>query len=98
MAIKKSTPIKADPTITADHYQILEVNISVARKVGAVTYGLYKSAEKKADGCSIFESRVVRFEPNNFPFSDGILSNQIIDQASINLDSFFQGAEFVADV
>lgn len=99
MAIKKTTPVKADPNVTAEHFQILEImDLSIPRRTATIRYGLYSTAETKANNCPPFDNYKVVFDPANFPFGNGQISNQLIDQAVVNINAFGDGAVLVADV
>lgn len=97
MAIKKATPLKADPNVIAEHFQLAEIQLDFKRKVALLKYELYSNAQTKSDGRPRFEIHQIGFTSQNFPFEDGQISNSIIDEKALTHQTF-QGGELVADV
>lgn len=99
MAIRKSVKLQADPTMTADHIQLIRVSdFSAIDSTLTVAYGIFSNAQRKAEKCPPFEIKKFQFGKGEYPFAAGKISNELIDQAILDSGHFGDGAELVADV
>jgi len=98
MAIKSITPLKADPSVLAEYYELCDVyEFSFSNKTAVLRYGLYSSAKRKKEGCPPFEYKTIRVNPEDFVWTNGLFSNELIDKGIIQLKILGENAEYVQD-